>query len=418
MMMRRRGRRARNRSRARLLVPIALLGVVLTAVLAGCSTPEQTASAQPKGGIEISAPDSVLAGEPYAVEVRSSVGELASLAVDAGYGPVVLEQQLIDGVASFEVPEGAVAGSGVVRLDTRVGSVRAQTTIDVLPGPSVNPLALFLGPRTVLADGVDYSMVVAVPVDRLGNPTADGTEVSFTINRPSSSSSDEAVLTSGLLAYLRIVGGTTAGRTTVAGSVDAIDGPEQSFLQVAGLTAGFELSVVSELPSADGSTLFEVETGHLVDRFDNQLPDGTLVSLDLELSTGGSRRLWSSTIDGKAIFVIEAPPAPVAMSLVALASGGVSEELLLRFEPAVARLMVKATEQVDADEPTWLIEIGPVVSNRGAYVADGTPADVTIDGVTTTVRLENGKGSIAVGSQPALVDVTVLGVSATVGVDP
>jgi len=59
----------------------------------------------------------------------------------------------------------------------------ATAEVIIEPGKAVDPVDAYLGPRTVVADGQHFVMIVTVPTDGFGNPVAAGTRVDHTVTR-------------------------------------------------------------------------------------------------------------------------------------------------------------------------------------------------------------------------------------------
>lgn len=362
-----------------------------------------------EGTLTVDAPSSAVAGEPFLVSLSGEYeGEIASLVIDGGYGQRNLSAIMTDGVATFEVPPWPHPESGLVLLEASVGLAQTTATMEIAPGPATDPLDIYLGPRTVVADANDFSMAVAIPKDRYGNPVSEGTPVDFSVNRSSGTSATQAAPTSGLLASVEIWSRTRAGRTRVGASVGAAKGPERSFLEVAGVPVAFDLGSTDPAPAADGSTLFEVWTDVLHDEFGNVVPDGTVAYLRAAGSTS-NRRLRGTSIDGVVTFVVEAPAEPGPATFVASASGVASESLTIDFSAAVARAPVTVSDHDDGVH----VEIGRVVGTTGSYVPDGTVALINVEDTVYSVELELGRGSVVVPPFDGTPSVSILGVGAT-----
>ncbi len=364
--------------------------------------------------LEIIAEEEVEAGEAFIVEVQGGAPDVpVELVVDGGYhgrrftaSPEDQSAESVTGsVASFEVPAALSPESGTVQLTAIQGRRVASGTLEMIPGEAVDPLNVYLGPRTVVADTEHFSMVVAVPRDVWGNPVVDGTDVTYTVNRPDGAVDKEIVQTDGLLAWLNIFSRTKVGRTRVGIEVGPAGGVEESFLEVADIPLVYDVEVVGTLPLADGSSLVTIRTATLIDQYENPMPDGTTVFVDLDGVTG-RRHLWGETIASVAEFTFEAPEVPGAVWLSATASGVTSERRRLLFAPAVTSFPFTTTETPDG----LRIDIGQVRTARRAYVADGTTAWVEVDEVVSPVQLRDGLGSITLpDAKPEDVSVTVLG---------
>lgn len=409
--LRRRGRLAPSPAVLSAACLVALLALGAIFVFGGES--DTDVSARTLAKLDIDVPETMSVGESVSIVVRGAEpGELVTLLIDAGYGPERHETLALDGSATFEIAPSDAPGTGTVTVSAIADSGRGDGSYELLPGEPVDSVDSYIGPRTVVADGEDFSMIVAVPVDRLGNPVANGTTVTFSITREEASTlaQREKVVrsTSGLLAYAKIVAGTVAGRTTVGVDALGAGGAERSFLEVADTPVDVSINTTGAIPKADGASLFEIETSVLADQYGNVVPDGTMVLLQAEGATG-SRRLSGFSIDGVARFFVEAPNLPGSASFHAFVGDVASSSLVVSFETGVSDLPVEVVPA--GDELT--IVIGRVVGPDGSYVPDGTIATVVAGATVVEVELELGTGSVDVAATAASVEVSVLGTSAT-----
>ncbi len=270
----------------------------------------------------------------------------------------------------------------------------ATATIEIEPGPPVDPMDAYLGPRTVIADGAHFVMIVTVPTDRFGNPVQPGTVVDYTVTRADLAVEESEAPTEHLLSWFEVFSNTVAGRTRIGAQVvrdtgiplpdttsseqddgGPITASERTFLEVAGIPVAHSLELLDAVPVADGQALIRARTSVLEDRFGNVLPDGTVVTLDAD-GVGGIRRLNSQTNGGQAEFTYEVPDRPGTVTLKATASGVSGAPLTLRFEQAVDSF----NAWIDPQLETVQVHIGPVRSIRDSYVPEGTVAEVTMTG--------------------------------------
>lgn len=357
--------------------------------------------------LELEHPTSVRAGETFSLTIRNVTSDrIVSVTFDAGYGPRTFSTASEDGQAVLTIPPDSYSGAGLVVVDASAGNQRAVSTMKVLPGEAAPPLDLFLGPRTVEVGTGDVSMLVAVPTDALGNPVADDTLVSYLHTQPSGDVSKLFAPTSGLLSYIDVPSGTRTGRSVISATAGDAQGPERTFSEVAALATDFALHIDGPIPVANGRDLLMISSSDISDRFGNPLPDGTIGHLEIDGVTG-RRRIASSSIDSRLTFVVEAPALPGTANLLAFASGGKSRELAIDFDPAVVEIPIDIEEQ----SGTSVIVVGPVLEPDGAFVPDGTPASIVVDGNSYDVEIELGFVSITTPTANS-VEVQVLGVSA------
>lgn len=405
--------RLRNR---RALLACALVALVLVAFmrLRGTSPePPEPFVAIAANELSIVAPPALGVGEDFNVSVRGDLadGSPVTLLVETGYAHRRFETTTDDGLAAFTIEASTGPASGVLTLTAISGDKTGHATLQLIPGTAVDPLELFLGPRTIEATNETATMIVVVAEDALGNPVSDGTPVDVRVTRPDLEAEAFTIETDGLLAWSRIISGTLAGRSKVAVTVDDGRGKELDFLEVAGSPDPFLVELVDPPVPADGRSLLRLQTTELVDEFGNVLPDGVNVFADV-VGPGGTRRLTSQVIKGIAEFTLEAPSRPGTESVIVTASGTVSPPLLVPFGPMVTGFDVSAVPDIDGVRLT----IGPVVSTLGAFVPDGTPVIVTTERGVSQHPTFNGETDLVIAATSEPVTVEVLGFERTLQV--
>ncbi|MEV4639871.1 hypothetical protein AB0J80_21240 [Actinoplanes sp. NPDC049548] len=317
----------------------------------------------------------VQAAEPVKVAVRGAPpGAAVSLVSVGSIGAVSVDAVADRDGATFELSDDTTRWAGTVTLIARSGNSVATGTLTVAPGPVVGPALAAVGPRSVVADGTDTSMVVTVPTDRYGNAAPDGTRVDVIRGRAGAGERRTELRMDGLLAYGLLRSGTTAASGEVRVGVGSVSGPTVSLDEVAGPPVPFTLQVAGAVPDADGRSLLTVRTSVLRDRFGNVQPDGTEVNLRWEDPAGGSEA-DGYTVRGVAQFAIEAPGAPTTIALRGTCRGApTARPLKVRFRAVRPTITLTARRN-----PKGIgVVVGPVRGSLGALVADGTPAAVSV----------------------------------------
>ncbi len=383
----------------RAAIALTIFGVLFAAVsLLTSRAPAEAPVALAFDDLAIEHPNDVPAGEPFTVRVSSSststiVGEV-ELVLEASYGPRSFLANAVDGTAEFVIRPTADPISGLIILEAHASGQRGQSLMEITPGEPVGPLPVFLGPRTIEVGTDQIAMIVGVPIDEFGNPTAEGTTLDALVTRPDGEQETLTAETDKLLGYLEIDSRTRAGRTTVSAIADGVaNGPARIFDEVASTALPFQVELLDPLPVADGRSLFRVRTSTLIDRFGNVLPDGTSGTLEIGGVTD-RRRLSSQTIDGRLIFVIEAPALPGTAEMQAFASASESDIFTVDFPSAIDQ----ASAEVVIDGPFTRVLVGPVVGPDGAFVPDGTEIRAVADGEVFIEYLEQGRAELVFSS--------------------
>lgn len=389
---------------------IVIVFAVLTVVGTGGGRSEAGTPAT-LGTVVVAVPSEVAAGEPFDAEVLiGSVGapgveRTARLHIVSPWGTDVRSVGSFDDHILVRVPGELTRWAGRLDLIAEVDGALGAAAVTIVPGPAVDGAVPLAGPRNVIADGEDTTMVVAMVRDRFGNAVAEGTGIDVVARRPDGSIEALPASVEHLLASVRLVAGTSSGRTTLrVAAPGAATGPEVEVLEVAGPPVPFGLVAAERNAPADGRTLVEVSTDQLRDRFGNLVVDGTLVVFRTDGPNGvGSAN--ALTIDGRASVRIEAPDRPGLVEVRAHVGSVESSPVSVSFEPDVTSLGVSA-ERVDAGVR---VEIGPVTTSLGGFVPDGTEVRVLGSAhLLGSAPIQRGRATIEVIAAPGeelLIDV-------------
>lgn len=339
--------------------------------------------------LTVTGPTRLDAGAGWDLNLSGHDGRTATVDVWGASGVRRLEV-VIDG-DRLRLPGDLTEQSGQLSASVSVGAATGVATVDVVPARAVDGIVPLAGPRSMVADGADWTMVTAIPTDRFGNSVADGTAVRLHVRRPDGSTDLIDATVDHLLAGIRVPSTTTAGRSTIRVEVDGATGPEVEVSEVPGPPVAVELEPPATVLRADGRTLHSITTGRLVDRFGNELLDGTSASYSVS-GASGAGTATSVTIGGRSELVIEAPPQPGAVEVTATIDGVRSEALVLEFRADVAAIPVDVERAGDG----LSIDVGPVLTGLGGFVPDGTDVAVSGDGVAVIGEVRGGHARLEV----------------------
>ena len=347
-----------------------------TAVLVLAATvvaaPASGAGAPPAGPAQIDAPEAVDAGTGFDVEVSVPPGvDAVDLSLLDAFATTTLRRDVTGGSATFNIRPAETTVAGLMTLvATGEGLIQSTVDVTVRAAAAAEPIVALIGPRSVVADGEDFTMVSVLAGDRFGNPLPDGTPLQLERRLPDGGTRTQTITVDHHVARTRLVAGTRAGEDHVSVSAGDVRGPERPFTEVAGLPIAFglERDATDPLrPEADGRTLVRVRTETLIDRYANLVPDGTVVEFRLT-GPDGPATFQGVTVDGQATVVLQAPARPGPVRVQAWVSDRASDVVTIEFGAAVGALPGRA-RVVDG---VVTVRVGPVLGRRGAYVADGT----------------------------------------------
>lgn len=398
----------RHRRRIAVIGVACCLGVVLVAawfLARSAWRPIEVAAPTP---ITLEAASTVDAGAPWLVTI---VDPPSGAAIEADVITVWGARRLptsAAGTRTITVPGELTRRSGRLTVLVRSGSGVGTIAADVVPGEAVDGVTPLAGPRSIVADTEDWTMVTMFPRDRFGNSVVDGTPVAIFVRRPDGDVEQVTSEVQALYAAARVFSQTLAGRTALrvgAGSGRAV-GQEVEVLEVPGPPTEVAIEPILLPLRADGRMLVTVRTGVLADQYDNVLLDGTLAVIRLD-GPDGLGTLRATTIDGRVEFIVEAPAEPGELSVVVDVGGVVSEPARLDFLADVSALPVRVTRLVDAVR----VDVGDVLTTLGGFVPDGTAVSVRTPAGTTAGTLRDGAATLTVNAAPGeRLEIEVLGV--------
>ena len=362
---------------------LALLGIAVLALLVAggpllrARTPAQE-PATALAALALAAPVQLAAGQPFTVTVSASpptTGTEVLLVAQGTSGLLAQSQPVQDGVARFVLPGDWSQAAGVVTLRALAGDIAAAATLTITPGTAANPLFTLTGPASVAVGGDEMPMLVALPLDALGNPVAPDAPVVVRSQPPAIAGQrppDEMIqaLTQNLLAAVRLAPHTAAGVLTAAAASDSSYSPAQS---VRLMPATVEQVVIQATPSrapADGVTRILLQTEQLADAYGNPLPDGVAVFFVAGSSDGRGRWLPAVTVSGRAAVQLTAPRAAATVVVRALVGVAASQPVTLTFTAPAPGTPFALDVTARADAVT--LRAGPLLDDLGALVADGT----------------------------------------------
>lgn len=354
---------------------LAISFVMASAIVLGSCKSAEPILVQPMTeSISIDSPSEELAGATVPITVRVEPPQ-SDIYVDLlAFGTFgLVPQRLIaqDGIAHGELPLDVTRFAGAIELRAQVGDVSTEKKLIIRPKEAVDPVTPLIGPRSIVANGKDWTMLVATPRDRFHNALDDGTALTIAIQHPNSNQPRRLETeVKHLLAWKRITSRTKAGKTFLGVRSGNAYGPERMVLEVPGQPVPFELASEKTTYQADGRRLVRINSEEIKDKYGNILLDGTAGLLIVEIDGNLSRSIPAYLVDGRIFATLQAPAKAMTMNVFASIGGVDSELLKIDFEQGLAVKPIAV--QVKQNEDSVHILAGPILGALEQYVPDST----------------------------------------------
>ncbi len=269
------------------------------------------------------------------------------------------------------VPEVMAKRAGVLwyRVYRQDGTLVHKSEIDIAPEEAAK-VEVYAGPPQLLAGENDFSMLVALPIDRYDNPLPNGDTI-WVKHQFGNQISEENLVVQNSIGWMRIFSHTKTGRIQAMARAGEGTSKEVSLHVFANKPEPFEIRYSRPHDFADGNALLQLETGILKDAYGNTVSNGTHLRFHIKSSLGTNWQVNASTIHGIAQAQVLYPDEPQTWVLRAEVPGiAKSNELTLKFGLGVADYAI-------TQEGRQLL-IGPITGHLGQEVAEGTRVNIAL----------------------------------------
>lgn len=360
-----------------LLLSYVFVAALLSIIVVYVAFPEEEAPVVIRPHVEtvaIDVDEDMVAGQvmPFTIQISPSLDAIPIDIMAIGtFGTSLQRLESRRGMAEGELPADFTRFAGAVTLRVQVDDVAAEHDVQIAPAEAIDPVIPLVGPRSIVADGQDWTMLVATPRDRYTNPVAEGTEVEIAVQHPGASQPRVLKpIVRHLLAWQRITSRTTAGKMFIGTRSGDAFSPERMVLEVPGLPVPFALTTDFPQYEADGRRLVRIDSEEIKDKYGNVLLDGTALLLLVEIDGKLVRSIPTNIVDGRIYATLKAPKHEESMIVKGWIAGVESEPLQVDFEQglAVRPINVQVIQSKDSIE----IIAGPILGPLNQYIPDGS----------------------------------------------
>ncbi|MFD2826108.1 hypothetical protein ACFSYG_06465 [Leeuwenhoekiella polynyae] len=357
-------------------------------------------------------------GKPISLSFNTEA-KTTQLIVSNALGTSIIQAEERTGTdeIQFSIAEPFCTSSGVfnwtlIAKEQALLNGKLQLNADTT---QIAKLESYLGPQRIAAGGEDFAQFTILPTDIYDNPLPDETEISLNTGY-ASNSNVETLEIQGFISWKNVYSTLKSGRIFVAAHSDTTTSKLQTIYVDANLATDFNIDFERPNTYADADQITTLRTDVIKDRYNNTIPDATLVNFVIKTKSGAILQTSGNTINGIAQAQIQHPATPQNWMVTAYITGiAKSNPITIQYKPALNDI------PLIWDATTRKLKIGPLNGILGQTLPEGTVVSLKIKnktGETETLTKKTEAGRVAFELKKAFypsgaysLEICVLGVS-------
>lgn len=347
---------------------------------------------------------------------EKSVGQLEFI-ISGTYGTTVLPIELDNKQLKINIPKEITQHAGIINWQLIAGGKTIQKG-DFKLFSNVNALKTvenYLGPRSIIANNRDYTMLVSIPVDSLDNLLPDGTNVLMQHQFKGTINKETHQVTAGFT-WQRINSPLTTGRLITGSTLNYISSTELVADVFPDIAIPFKIYEDSNHNYADGNEIISIKTDQIKDPNGNVMSDGTIVTFFMTDNFNERWTTTASTVNGYAFAKALHPEKPSTWTVRGVITGMVeSPKIEIKFKSILKEITIQKQQGNT-------ITVGPLTSYLGQTVPDGIEVSLKLNGKEIILKTKNGIVSHTYDTKTILpgnyeLKVESLGITASKSID-
>lgn len=333
-----------------------------------------------------------VAGNPIEFAFYSKAeAEKPQLYIVHSYGKTLVESTFNKGNYIFKIPTNYTQKTGTVSwFLINENEQKTNGTFEIIPNDlTETSIENYLGPRSILAGGKEFSMMVTVPTDGFDNPKLENTPVllkhQFLQNITTTN-----LKTKDFIAWYNIYSPTKSGKLLVSTQCDTIVTKEIETEVYPNIATDFNVFFSRNHEFADGNQITTFTTSIIKDEYRNTVSDGTLVSFGVRTKNNVLLKTFGTTINGIATAKILHPDHPDIYTVKGFVTGiAESNTQVIVYKPIIE------TFQYRFSNLNRTLRVGPLKSFMNQLVPDGIKIVVKVfheNKLIITLQEDSSKG--------------------------
>jgi prophage maintenance system killer protein len=333
-----------------------------------------------------------IAGNNIQIKFSSaSETEKPQLFIVHSYGKTLLESTFEKGNYRFKIPENYIQKSGTVSWFLINGNEKVLNgTFEIIPNDKTETIIEnYLGPRSILAGGKEFSMMVTVPTDGFDNPKTENTAVTIKHQFLQNIMLTD-LKTKDFIAWFDIYSPIQSGKLLVSTECETTDTKEIETEIYPNIATNFTIYFTRNHEFADGNQITNFTTSIIKDEFGNTVSDGTMVSFIIKTKNNLVLKTFGTTINGIATAKILHPDHQDIYTVKGFITGiAESNSLVIDYKPIISTFNYRFSDQ------NRTLIVGPIKSFMNQLVPDGIKVVVKVyhnNKLMTTLQEDSSKG--------------------------
>jgi hypothetical protein len=238
-----------------------------------------------------------VAGDKIILETNIKDTKNIQLFCSNSYGSCIVQPLLINGKLTFEIPSFLAQKKGILswKVRTKNQTISGNIRIIALKKPVV--IESYLGPPSIEAGNVDFTMLVVIPTDSLDNPIRNNSKVTVK-HHFLKSKKEETIFTNKLIGYKNIFAPLKSGRIIVSSESFGLNSKEFDVNVMPAIATNFTLFMHRNHEYADGNQITTFYTSVIKDQNNNIVSDGSFVTFFITNKYGNILKTFGTTING------------------------------------------------------------------------------------------------------------------------
>ncbi|MBE7652634.1 hypothetical protein G1L01_04535 [Tenacibaculum finnmarkense] len=313
-----------------------------------------------------------IAGDTIHLKFNSNNTKIYQIYCSNSYGSTLINSEINNDTIIFKIPPYVSNKIGVLnwKIVNDKNNISGQFKII----PKHNPISLetYLGPPSIEAGSIDYTMLVVIPTDDLDNPLKKGTSVKVK-HQFLKSERKVNVLTDNLIAFKKIYSPLKSGRMLISSASLGLNSKEYSLNIMPAIGTDFKLFFKRNHKYADGNQITTFYTSIIKDKNKNVISDGSFVDFFITNKKGNMLKTAGTTINGIAYAKMIHPEFEDTWKVKAYITG-ISESKILKI--SYKKIIEKFDINFSNNNRT--VKIGPLKSFMNQMIPDGLKVKLAI----------------------------------------